>query len=242
MKAAIDPGAILPELISLPGGEFVMGHDRHRRDDRPAHRVSLGPFRAAVSPVTNAEYSRYVEASGAALPRFDGNPIFSAPRKPVVGVSWYEATAYCNWLANQTDVPYRLPTEAEREFAARGGRESDWPWGDGDPGSHLTQRFVAESKGPHVPRLECANQFGLRCMAENVHEWCHDFYQSDYYEQRGIESPSDSPRGPATGTRRASRGGSWRHRIKFTRVSARSSLIPGYRYNDYGFRLYASTR
>ncbi len=239
MNAATDQGAILPELVSLRGGEFMMGHDERRRDERPAHRVRLGPFRAAVLPVTNTEYSRYVEASGIPLPRFDDDPVFNAPEQPVVGVSWHEATAYCDWLAAQTNVPYRLPTEAEREFAARGGRASDWPWGENDPASHLPQQFVAEASGPHVPGVECANQFGLRCMAENVHEWCEDFYQRDYYEQSAIVSPCESPGGPSTGLRRASRGGSWRHRIKFTRVSARSSLSPNFRYNDYGFRLYA---
>ncbi len=76
-------------------------------------------------------------------------------------------------------------------------------------------------------------------MAEKVHELCEDFYQRDYNEQSAIESPCESPGGPSTGMRRTSRGGSWRHRIKFTRVSARSSLSPNYRYNDYGFRLYA---
>ena len=227
--------AILPELVSLPGGEFVMGHDDRRRDERPAHLVRLRAFRAAVSPVTNAEYARYVAAADAAAPCLGDDPTFRAPEQPVVGVSWHEATAYCDWLCAQTGVPYRLPTEAEREFAARGGRQSDWPWGDADPESYSPQQFVAEASGPHVPRVECANQFGLRCMAENVHEWCQDFYARDYYERSAIEAP----RGPATGTRRASRGGSWRHRIKFTRVSARSSLDPGYRYNDYGFRLYA---
>ena len=75
-------------------------------------------------------------------------------------------------------------------------------------------------------------------MADNVHEWCSDWYDRAWYER----SPSDSPFGPPTGKRRASRGGSWRHKIKFTRVSARSSLDPSYRYNDYGFRVYADAQ
>jgi formylglycine-generating enzyme required for sulfatase activity len=72
-------------------------------------------------------------------------------------------------------------------------------------------------------------------MAENVHEWCSDWYDANYYGQ----SPAVSPRGPDTGVRRASRGGAWRHSVKFTRLTARSSLPPDYRYNDYGFRVYA---
>src|SRR5690606_11083322 len=88
---------------------------------------------------------------------------------------------------------------------------------------------------PHVPAPECANGYGLRCMAENVHEWCSDWYDKDYY----AVSPPAGPRGPETGKRRASRGGSWRHSTKFTRLTARASLDPGFRYNDFGFRVYA---
>ena len=88
---------------------------------------------------------------------------------------------------------------------------------------------------PHIPLDACRNGYGLYCMADNVHEWCSDWYDRNFY----VGSPEHAPIGPASGVRRASRGGSWRHRIKFTRVSARSSLSPNYRYNDYGFRVYA---
>ena len=111
----------------------------------------------------------------------------------------------------------------------------DWPWGKVDPGKYAPLSFVTEASGPHVPREACANDFGLLCMAENVHEWCSDVYTRDFY----MSSPREDPVGPAAGMRRASRGGSWRHSVKFTRVSARSSLSPTARYNDYGFRLYA---
>jgi formylglycine-generating enzyme required for sulfatase activity len=81
----------------------------------------------------------------------------------------------------------------------------------------------------------CGNGYGLLCMADNVHEWCSDWYGPRYYE----ESPTESPAGPECGTRRASRGGAWRHREKVTRVSARSSIPPEYAYSDYGFRVYS---
>jgi formylglycine-generating enzyme required for sulfatase activity len=233
--------------MNLPGGEFMMGHDGFRPDERPAHKVLLAPFRAAVSPVTNAEYARFMNATGAEPPRFFADPILNPVEQPVVGVSWHEAQAYCAWLSAARDgavfrLPteaFRLPTEAEREYAARGGRAGlEWPWGNVDPGEYAPLTFVAEASGPHVPREVCANDFGLLCMAENVHEWCSDVYARDFY----ASSPREAPAGPAAGTRRASRGGSWRHSIKFTRVSARSSLSPTYRYNDYGFRLYMDSR
>ena len=222
------------ELILLPGGEFRFGNDAGRPDERPAHRVQLAPFRVAAEPVSNHEYARYVDEAGVEPPSFlasdDGR--FGDPLQPVVGVSWFEAVAYCDWLAARAALPLRLPSEAEREFAARGGLPAaDWPWGDASPAQLVPWHDIATLNQPHPPRQECANAYGLRCMAENVHEWC-----SDWYDRRGYghETPSAQPP-----TRRTSRGGSWRHAVKFTRVAARSSLDPGYHYNDYGFRLYA---
>ena len=225
-------------MILLPGGEFRFGNDVGRPDERPAHLVNLAPFRAAPDPVSNREYLHYVEHSDAERPPFlevdDGR--FAGLDQPVVGISWFEAVAYCDWLAQRSGLPLRLPSEAEREFAARGGlSDVDWPWGDSSPDESHALPAVATLDRPHAPAPECANTYGLRCMAENVHEWC-----SDWYDRRGYGPESPKP-GVATRptSRRASRGGSWRHAIKFTRVAARSSLDPGYHYNDYGFRVYA---
>ena len=223
-------------MLLLPGSSFVMGADDRRRDERPAHQVSLAPFRAAECPVTNQQYAAFVDQANAASPPFWSQEHFRIPDAPVVGISWHDAVAYCEWLSEQIGSHFRLPTEAEREYAARGGLEgADWPeptdaWPD-DP----ARAEVAAAEHPHVPLDACRNGFGLYCMADNVHEWCSDWYDRSYYTR----SPEIGPTGPSEGVRRASRGGSWRHRIKFTRVTARSSLSPNYRYNDYGFRIYA---
>ena len=126
-------------------------------------------------------------------------------KQPVVAVSWYDAVAYCRWLAAETATPYRLPAEAEREYAARGGLEgADWPWGDAPPQSIEGLQAIASLERPHVPTKTCRNGYGLLCMADNVHEWCSDWYGPTYYER----SESEGPAGPSTGIRRASRGGS----------------------------------
>ncbi len=220
-------------LVPIPAGSFLMGKNGSRTDEAPAHRVEFPAFRAAVSPVTNAEYAAFVAAAGAPPPPFVHEERFADPAQPVVGINWFDAVAFAAWLSERDGITYRLPTEAEREFAALGGLDSgDWPWpGDRHPSASAIDAFTA----PHPPTDACANGYGLRCMAENVHEWCSDWYSPTYY----AESPGYAPAGPASGQRRVSRGGAWRHSTKVTRINARSSLIPTFRYSDFGFRLYA---
>ena len=223
----------LPEFVTIPGETFCMGKDEGRMDERPAHMVTVRSFAAAISPVTNARYAAYVTATGVAPAPFLGEERFASPEQPVVGISWFEAQAYCEWLGSRNGVRYRLPTEAEREWAALGGLPGgDWPW-EGDNAAFVAE--ITRLESPHAPQPECANGYGLRCMAENVHEWCSDWYGADYYSV----SPTEDPGGPVGGKRRSSRGGSWRHREKVTRVNARSSLDPSFRYSDFGFRVYA---
>jgi sulfatase modifying factor 1 len=225
---------LVPELVLVRGGDFTMGNDRGRADERPAHRVRVESFYAGVRPVRNAEYLTFVAGTGHEPPPFLEDERFSDREQPVVGVSWHDAVAFCRWLSGETGRRVRLPSEAEREYAALGGRDgADWPWEGAAPEEHAPT--LARLDRPHVPTEACINGFGLYCLADNVHEWCSDWYDPLYYER----SPGESPPGPAAGRRRSSRGGSWRHAIKFTRISARSSLDPAYRYNDYGFRVYA---
>jgi formylglycine-generating enzyme required for sulfatase activity len=223
----------IPDLAVIPRGEFVMGKDGSRTDEAPAHRVRLQGFRAALRPVSNRDYSEFVSSTGGPPAPFVEDARFANSEAPVVGINWHQAVAYCDWLTARTGILFRLPTEAEREFASLGGlRDGDWPW----PGENADfVRWVNALDGPHVPSPACQNGFGLYCMAENVHEWCSDWYSSTYYR----ESPEADPPGPATGTRRASRGGSWRHKEKTTRINARSSLVPEFQYSDFGFRVYA---
>ena len=221
-------------FVELPGGEFRMGSPL-RPDEQPPRLVRLDPFAVAAAPVTNAEYAAFLEATGHEPPRFWDDPRFNAPECPVVGVSWFDAVACCEWLSGVLGRRCRLPTEAEREYAARGGAEGvAFPWGDAPWDEGPFALGAAGMDRPQPVRSAPPNGFGLYHMADNVHEWCADWYAPGY-----AAAELDNPRGPAEGQRRASRGGSWRHRVKVTRIAARSSLPPDRRYNDYGFRLYA---
>jgi formylglycine-generating enzyme required for sulfatase activity len=228
---------IVPNLVTIPGGWFLMGSMQGQENERPCRRVWVDSFGIGRFPVTNHEYTKYIEATRNQPAPFFSNPIFSDPEQPVVGVSWEDAVAYCAWLSEQSHASFRLPTEAEWERAARGGLEGAlYPWGDGPPAA----TFVGadpESGGPAKVGVNPPNGFGLYDMSENVHEWCADWYNYKYYSH----SPDRNPRGPAFGQRRVSRGGSWRHRIQYSRCAARSSLPPDFHYSDYGFRIAATT-
>ena len=224
-----------PDLVRLDGGTLRIGSESGRPDEQPVHTLEIAPLRVAIAPVTNREYAAFL-GTGHELPRFWAEERFNAPEQPVVGVNWFDGVAYCEWLAGETGVKYRLPTEGEREYASLGGLQAvDWPW----PGSrwqdHPNATELAGGDRPHAPTPKCANGYGLRCVAENVHEWCRDWYHADGYER----GPLSGDQKPLERARRVSRGGSWRHSVKFTRLTARASLAPERRYNDFGFRLYA---
>lgn len=159
---------------------------------------------------------------------------FTHPNQPVVAVSWFDVVAYCTWLSQITGSPYRLPTEAEWEKASRGGIEGQrFPWGSDLPDwmdPYCRDHTVEQ---PNVVGQDPANGYGAHNMGDLVHEWCKDWYASDYYRN----SPDRNPQGPTNGVRRASRGGSWRHSIKVTRCAARSSIPPNRTFTDYGFRV-----
>jgi formylglycine-generating enzyme required for sulfatase activity len=222
-----------PQLMLIRAGWFWMGSESGQENERPAHQVWIDDFELAAFQVTNAAYTVFLEATGREPPPTWGQPQFNDPEQPVVAVSWFDAEEFCLWLSELTRESYRLPTEAEWERAARGGAESRlYPWGD-DPPESLPGYATRWEKGPEQVGRNAANGYGLYDMCENVHEWCADWYDAGYYST----APKRNPRGPATGSRRVSRGGSWRHHIKATRCAARSSIPPSFKYADYGFRV-----
>jgi formylglycine-generating enzyme required for sulfatase activity len=219
-------------MVVVPAGEFVMGSDEGPENEGPAHRVWVDAFGLGRCAVTNELYRIFVGETGHPAPPGWEEARFNHPEQPVTGVNWFDAAAYCAWLAGVTGRPYRLPTEAEWERAARGGLEGQrYSWGNEPPEAQPGYAGLWQT-GPERVGRRGPNGFGLYEISENIHEWCADWYDARYY----ASSPGCNPSGPTAGERRASRGGSWRHQIKIARVAARSSIPPAFRYADYGFR------
>jgi formylglycine-generating enzyme required for sulfatase activity len=199
----------IPEIVPIPTGGF--------KD---------ASFLLGRTPVTNRQYAPFVDSRGSPAPPWWSDPDFSRPVQPVVGVTWTEATAYCAWLGDVAGGRWRLPTEAEWELAACGGLVAPrTAWGDAIPPGEIPEGPLA---GPWEVGRGTPNGYGLFDMGTIVHEWCLDWHEPE--PSLGLERAA-APR------RRASRGGSWRHRIRWSSPSARTSLPPGYRYSDYGFRV-----
>ena len=236
-----------PRMLPIPEGWFQMGSLTGQDNEQPLHRVWIDAFELAECQVTNAEYAKFLKATSHHPPPNWNDPNFSHPLQPVVAPSWFDAAAYCEWLnqicRNATEraaaetasrhAHFRLPTEAEWERAARGGQEQkQFPWGDEAPETLRNYSMRWKSAPEPVGQAE-RNAYGLCDIGANVHEWCSDWFSADYYQV----SPERNPQGPAEGTRRSSRGGSWRHYTKVSRCAARSSIPPEFHYADYGFRI-----
>jgi formylglycine-generating enzyme required for sulfatase activity len=220
-----------PRFVEIPPGSFLMGSDAGQDDERPVHRVHVDGFLLSEFPVTRREYAAFLDATSHPPPRDWRLETFAGDDLPVVGVNWLDAVAYCKWRALSGSAE-RLPTEAEWEHAARGGiGGARFPSGDDIP-AWIPDGGRGPLAAPWPVTLGDPNSFGVMGIAANVHEWCADWHDRDYYGR----SPSANPRGPESGVRRASRGGSWRHAITISRCASRSKLDPSLRYTDYGFR------
>ena len=219
----------LPETCLIPAGPFLMGSDHGKENEVPVHIVWVDAFAINRYPVTRQQYALFLNETRHPPPPFWEEPEFQIPEQPVVGVNWFEAVAYCNWMSTTTGALFRLPTEAEREKAARGGLEGfDYPWGNELPADHLGGRTAPlEPVGSEGP-----NGYGIYNLSAGVHEWCADYYSPTFYRV----SPERNPCGPDAGDRRVARGGSWRHGVRYARCSARSALAPDKQFNDFGFR------
>jgi formylglycine-generating enzyme required for sulfatase activity len=223
-------------MVLIPAGEFWMGRthttsleqaiilERDRRDDQPAHKLHLDAFYLDKYEVTNTEYTRFVEATGAARPwQWPGGKVAKAEERwPVTNVNWADADGYCRWAGK------RLPSEAEWERAARGGQDRKrFPWGDeGGRG----RAHTGSATGPTAVGTFPANPYGLHDMAGNVWEWTVDWYERDYY----AISPLRNPAGPAKGDYKVIRGGGWTEGAQMN--SFRNYAAPDMRTMIIGFR------
>ncbi|SDL39892.1 SUMF1/EgtB/PvdO family nonheme iron enzyme [Siphonobacter aquaeclarae] len=221
------------QLVPIEAGRFYMGSEREGKDydESPVHRVSLSkPFLMSATEVTNAQY----EAFDPAHRKIRGKNGFSTQDdEAVVFVSYREATAFCDWLSQKEGKFYRLPTEAEWEYACRAGTISDFSTGSSLPGVY--QKNQSTNRNTAVVSLKVgqtpANPWGLFDMHGNVEEWCLDWY-GPY--QAG---PQQDPVGTASGLYRISRGGSFGTPVSFLRSANRSAMIPEDKNWLVGFRV-----
>jgi len=217
------------EMVLIPAGEFLMGSGA-KGDYSPAHKVYVDAFYIDQYEVSNAQYSRFCAETGHRLPFFWGMADFRCgpdyPNHPVVGVSWRDAVAFAEWCGK------RLPTEAEWEYAARGGLVGKaYPNGDELQPADGNYR-VSDLGGPVAVGSYAPNGYGLYDMQGNVVEWVWDYYDPGYY----AVSPSQNPRGPETGRLRVIRGGGWHSGTYCNRVYYRCALPHQWLDIAVGFR------
>ncbi len=223
-------------FVRIPGGSFAMGDSSSQAqpNEQPVHRVTISSFWMARTEITFIQWKNFLDESGYPVGRSKSR----GGMHPIVGVTWDDAQAYCRWFSEKYKVTMRLPTEAEWEYAARGGLEAkQYPNGDT---TSLRQANFASAGGSFAVAQYPPNGYGLYDMAGNVFEWTADWYDKDYYKV----SPKVDPRGPATENgkqqRHAGRGGGWCTGIEMVRVSARhagpGSLDEGGTADCLGFR------
>jgi formylglycine-generating enzyme required for sulfatase activity len=258
----------LPDIAwcDVPAGPFLMGStdddEMAERNEKPQHRnksITVA-YRIGRYPVTNAQFTPFVAAGGyqerrywteAGWKRKEGEPWtgqarygdpFDLPNHPVVGVSWYEALAFCRWLTEQlrqkgelgADEEITLPTESQWEKAARGTNGRRYPWGD-DPnpnqaGYHDTWILTTSAVGCFPGG---ASPYEAQDLSGNVWEWCRIEWEEDYTDYRGDDDLGGSDR-------RVLRGGSFYDPARLVRCACRVGNFPDFRYEGYGFRVVAS--
>jgi formylglycine-generating enzyme required for sulfatase activity len=233
---------LLTEMIVVPGGQYIRGSADGARDEMPRHLVTVASFALDIHPVTNEQFVRFLQAMGgekdrnnndiirlrdARIKRSAGKLIIESgyAKHPVVGVTWYGATAYARWVGK------RLPTEAEWEAAASSGRENFF-FPSGIDIERSQANFFSSDTTPVMSYSP--NAFGLFDMAGNVYEWCQDWYAYNYYDASALEPMN--PMGPPQGVYRVLRGGCWKSLKEDLRCSHRHRNNPGAVNGTYGFR------
>ena len=235
-------------MILIPQGAFEMGSQKSLRElnpvsifqaDRhmlgpedPAHEVILDAYYIDLYEVPNADYKKYIEATGSkTMPRYWDDSNFNQPNQPVVGITWKEARAFCQWRSK------RLPTEAEWEKAARGKRPTKYPWGNEAPDkTRLNFNSQVGKTTPVGSYPTGKSDYGVFNLSGNVAEWVKDWHFPEYY----LFSPKENPPGPEKGHYKIIRGGNWKNNAEDVRLTYRNATVPKARSKTIGFRCAAS--
>ena len=266
---------VVSDFVLIRGGLFTMGSptgEVDRFDNETQHQVKVSDFYLCRYAVTVVEFRKFVEASGyrTDAEKGDGSYVWDGKEwkkraginwrygvsgsertqaeenHPVLHVSWNDAVAYCKWKSEKTGKPFRLPTEAEWEYACRAGTttpfntgenlttgqanyDGNYPYNNNQKGVYRENTVPVESFAP--------NAWGLYNMHGNVFEWCGDCYGDKYYEECKAKGTVENPAGPETGSDRVLRGGNWNSYARYCRSAYRRNVTPGYRNANVGFRL-----
>ncbi len=255
--------------VEIPGGSFWMGaqqddpqarnYDADAGDYETPHEVELDGFRIGRWPVTVQEYADFIEDEAYSNERWwamggfqqwqnpeDWEQQTEHRNRPVVGISWFEAMAFCAWRTEHLSImgklplgrQIRLPTEAEWEWAARHDRAWRYPWGNEDCSEdRLNYNHNIGVPTPVGLYPQGATPEGVLDLAGNVWEWCHDWFSGTYYQTCASQGKVKNPMGPKQWNYRVLRGGSWILNPPFARCAYRVNLVPGFRFSRFGFRL-----
>ncbi|MCF7912546.1 MAG: formylglycine-generating enzyme family protein [Candidatus Cloacimonetes bacterium] len=237
------------EVVFVEGGSFQMGSNDGEDDEKPVHQVTVNNFYIGKYEVTQG---LYVAIMGTNPSHFNR----AGREAPVETVSWNDAVNFCNKLSEMDGLEkcysgsgnsvkcdfnangYRLPTEAEWEYAARGGNSSNGYTYSGSNDLNLVGWYGNSNSMTHNVGEKKPNELGIYDMSGNVWEWCWDWYDADYY----ITFPDDNPKGPGSGSNRVLRGGSWYIIASYCRVANRYDYSPSNTPNYLGFRLVRSSK
>jgi formylglycine-generating enzyme len=249
----------MPIMVHVEGGTFMMGNELGSGDEKPVHKVTLTSFYLGKFEVTNRDFKIFVEATGYktdaeqpdsvnfkhGLPPRGGNNgtwnkdskgmllPFADSMKPVGNISWNDASEYLEWLSKETGKIFRLPTEAEWEYAAKGGNKSKgYKFTGGNDLNEVAWFSDNSEKERHIIGQKMPNELGIHDLSGNIQEWCSDWYGENYYKV----SPESDPKGADMGKGRVLRGGSWGSEITRMRSSYRNRSFPYNSALDFGFR------
>jgi formylglycine-generating enzyme required for sulfatase activity len=236
-------------FVSIPGGEFVMGCSPddeicYSDFDKPQHKVKISPFKMSAYEVTQGQWEK-VMGVNPSYHSENGGGVTCGSDCPVEQVSWDDIQLFIDKLNEDTQKSYRLPTEAEWEYAVRAGTTTRYYCGDDDCFDEawnpipcclddIAWHGLNSGLSTHPKGQKNPNKWGLYDMSGNVSEWVQDWFKEDYYS----ESPDTDPQGPDTGLRRVVRGGAWGNYANDCLSSSRTALVPtGIPHSFYGFRL-----
>jgi formylglycine-generating enzyme required for sulfatase activity len=264
MVFAQDNLSAWPEMVKVESGSFMFGANKKdmqaEKDEKPSRKVTVKEFYMSKFEVTVWEWKEFTKASGLNMPKeqsWGWNNDF-----PITNVTWEQAIEFCNWLSKKQGFDkaysksgpryicnfeangFRLPTEAEWEFAAHGGRKGKGYKYAGANDLDLVSWNIENSEArPHAYGSKYANELGIFDMNGNVWEWCWDFYDVKHNKavKDGMVQDVEN-RGPKRGEKRIVKGGSWDSKSSFCRISNKVSTLPGNTYEFYGLRLVQTKR